>query len=261
MLGYVYVLINQSFPDLVKIGRTINDPVERAVQLDTTGVPTPFTVVFYRKFSNCVKAEVDIHEILEQHRSRGNREFFKISTTEAIKLIQNIDGGEDEGAKNSPTDEHFYLYLMKIKNFARIEHMARIGIFKAREDNEELYEPSKKDVAQLRLGLMDYYGQPNNDFDYFISSEICRPLEEFRGELEKFIVEKINSSTSEALKIHEDYDNQTLLKPRKVCEYEWNLEIEDLYEKIMEGVGNYAKEQKINIKFKQIKLKSKKGNF
>ena len=42
--GYVYVLINSSMPNLVKIGKTTKDPNERVKELSSaTGVATPFT--------------------------------------------------------------------------------------------------------------------------------------------------------------------------------------------------------------------------
>jgi hypothetical protein len=44
MEGYVYVLINPAFPDLVKIGRTTKDPKIRAAELSATGTPDKFVV-------------------------------------------------------------------------------------------------------------------------------------------------------------------------------------------------------------------------
>ncbi len=89
--GYIYVLINPSFEGMVKIGKTTRDPNERAKELSaTTGVPTPFILVYYKQFKDCNIAETEIHQILESngYRVNENREFFKISSTEAIKLIQ-----------------------------------------------------------------------------------------------------------------------------------------------------------------------------
>jgi len=44
--GYVYILINPSLPDLIKIGKSVRDPRKRARELSTTGVPAPFQVAF-----------------------------------------------------------------------------------------------------------------------------------------------------------------------------------------------------------------------
>ena len=44
--GIVYTLINPSMPDLIKIGSTEKTAYERAEELYTTGVPTPFEVAY-----------------------------------------------------------------------------------------------------------------------------------------------------------------------------------------------------------------------
>ncbi|MBO4560797.1 MAG: GIY-YIG nuclease family protein [Bacteroidaceae bacterium] len=100
--GYVYVMINPSLPDMVKIGKTTKDPNERAKELSTaTGVPTPFVVVFYKPFTNCDAAELTIHNYLEDqgYRVSENREFFNIPVNDAINVVQtlyNIDQEQGE---------------------------------------------------------------------------------------------------------------------------------------------------------------------
>ena len=88
--GYVYVMTNSSIEGQVKIGKTTRDPYERAKELSAaTGVPTPFVVVFYKPFKDCSYAEKMIHRYLEKKgcRVNNNREFFSISTTEAIDVV------------------------------------------------------------------------------------------------------------------------------------------------------------------------------
>lgn len=61
--GYIYILINPSFIDLIKIGCTGFQASERAKQLSAhTGVPTPFRVA-YEIFVNesCKDIEKQIH--------------------------------------------------------------------------------------------------------------------------------------------------------------------------------------------------------
>lgn len=91
--GYIYVMINQSLPGMVKIGKTKRDPNERAKELSSaTGVPTPFTLVYYRAVANCDLAELTLHNYLEEKGARvnNNREFFQITTTEAINLVNSL---------------------------------------------------------------------------------------------------------------------------------------------------------------------------
>jgi hypothetical protein len=87
--GYVYVLINSSLPDLLKIGKTQGSPEDRARQLSSTGLPTPFVVAYSKRFGDCGAAERYVHTLLEQqcYRVTANREFFKAPLTVAIDAV------------------------------------------------------------------------------------------------------------------------------------------------------------------------------
>jgi len=88
--GYVYVLMNPSMQNLVKIGKTTREPEKRAKELSsTTGVPTPFVVVYSCYFESCSDAESFIHKYLEKQdfRVSSNREFFEIPIKDAIDAV------------------------------------------------------------------------------------------------------------------------------------------------------------------------------
>lgn len=90
--GYVYVLMNPSMQNLVKIGKTVREPEERAKELSsTTGVPTPFVVVYNCYFKSCTEAESFVHSFLENKgfRVSTKREFFEIPIKDAIDAIMN----------------------------------------------------------------------------------------------------------------------------------------------------------------------------
>lgn len=90
--GYVYVLMNASLPDIVKVGMTTRDPEDRVHELSSaTGVPTPFILIYKKYFSNCHLAEKMVHEVLRDSRLSTNREFFSISPHEAINIIQSLE--------------------------------------------------------------------------------------------------------------------------------------------------------------------------
>ncbi|WP_419890554.1 GIY-YIG nuclease family protein [Paenibacillus xylanexedens] len=99
--GYVYILVNESFKGLVKIGKTSISSNERARQLSSsTGVPTPFKVA-YEVFSNdCDNLEKAIHIELNDFRVNTNREFFQFPLHKAIQMVQKfseiIEGDELE---------------------------------------------------------------------------------------------------------------------------------------------------------------------
>ena len=90
--GYVYILMNESMPGLIKIGRTIRDARERARELSTTGVPTPFQVAFEVFAEDCETLERRLQEELFDFRVAANREFFRYPLAKAIQAVQELQG-------------------------------------------------------------------------------------------------------------------------------------------------------------------------
>ena len=88
--GYVYILTNESFPNLIKIGYTKNDPEHRAKELSSTGVPTPFRVWHYSLVENANDVEEAIHVSLFKNRTNKDREFFCISPESAKNTMDRI---------------------------------------------------------------------------------------------------------------------------------------------------------------------------
>ncbi|WCP70198.1 GIY-YIG nuclease family protein (plasmid) [Vibrio tubiashii] len=94
--GYVYILINESMPGLLKIGKTRRDSRSRARELYKTGVPTPYHVAFELFCDDYSHAEKAIHEELSDFRVNNNREFFRYPLDKAIKLVQTLAGNTSE---------------------------------------------------------------------------------------------------------------------------------------------------------------------
>ena len=87
MDGYVYILVNQYVPTLVKIGYTDRDPHVRAAELSgTTGVPGQWAVTRYWLLENAFQWEQRIFAALRRHRETG--EFFKLRPDVAIAQIE-----------------------------------------------------------------------------------------------------------------------------------------------------------------------------
>lgn len=86
--GYVYVLVNEAMPGMVKIGFTERTPTERARELSySTGVPKPFEVAWSVRIQGDAElVERACHEELKTKR-RG-KEFFAISVAAAEKLVR-----------------------------------------------------------------------------------------------------------------------------------------------------------------------------
>lgn len=86
---YIYVLHNDAFPDLKKIGKTIRNPEERAAELSqASGVPHPFRVAFAVAVTDCTEAERRVHVALAAKRANNDREFFRITLDEVAQAIK-----------------------------------------------------------------------------------------------------------------------------------------------------------------------------
>jgi len=88
---FIYILINRSMRDIVKIGKTNRDPKERAAELsNATGVPSEFVVAFVQAVSDCDSAERAIHQRLQAFRENKDREFFRLPLKDAISTVLEV---------------------------------------------------------------------------------------------------------------------------------------------------------------------------
>jgi hypothetical protein len=88
--GYIYILVNPSMGNLVKIGKTTRAPRTRIAELSSaTGVPMPFTLAFDAYVEDCSRAETYVHARLEKdgYRVTANREFFNVDLSTAINVV------------------------------------------------------------------------------------------------------------------------------------------------------------------------------
>ncbi|KUO78949.1 MAG: hypothetical protein APF81_22125 [Desulfosporosinus sp. BRH_c37] len=89
--GYIYVLINESYKGLVKVGKTALNSRERARNLSSsTGVPTPFKVAYEIFSEDYDNLEKKIHLELNDFRVNPNREFFQYPLNKTIELVQRL---------------------------------------------------------------------------------------------------------------------------------------------------------------------------
>lgn len=153
--GYVYVLGNPAMPGLLKIGRTFDKPEGRARELSgATVAAQPFNVVYYRRFHDCVAAEVACHRVLEDRGLRENarREFFRCDAKEAIDLIIALDDAPQSSLETTATQgthgkgdpaEHYFL----------------LGIAQIHGDDPSVYVDPDQGVKNLEtafsLGSLD----------------------------------------------------------------------------------------------------------
>jgi hypothetical protein len=92
--GIVYVLTNEAMPNMVKIGRTSGEGVERRVaELSrATGVPLPFKVAVARTVHDACVVERALHIAFGPDRINPAREFFSIAPERAIAIINAFPG-------------------------------------------------------------------------------------------------------------------------------------------------------------------------
>jgi len=85
--GCVYVLTNKSMEGLIKIGWTRGTPEDRARQLTTTSVATPFVVEHSVESDNAPALEKRAHDALCDQRVAPNREFFRATVAQAVAAL------------------------------------------------------------------------------------------------------------------------------------------------------------------------------
>jgi len=90
-LEFIYILVNKSVPNMVKIGMTTNTVEERARQISSaTGVPTPWIPVFKFECYRSDLLEKEIHEYFHNERVNTHREMFNVDSYTAEEIIKDL---------------------------------------------------------------------------------------------------------------------------------------------------------------------------
>lgn len=90
MTDIIYILINESMPDFIKIGKT-NDIERRIKDLDWTNMPLPFHCFYAAKVNDVDFVERQIHTAFADNRVRSNREFFKMNPERVVAIIKLVE--------------------------------------------------------------------------------------------------------------------------------------------------------------------------
>lgn len=88
--GYVYILTNQSWPGVLKIGFTTSEPEKRLSEINNAGSLVDWELGYFFQCKRPYDLEQALHRHLDYCRSRSNREFFEIDMENAISLIENF---------------------------------------------------------------------------------------------------------------------------------------------------------------------------
>ena len=84
--GWIYIITNEAMPGLIKIGFSTKDPVLRASELDNTGIPYPYIVVYDALVMDPRTTEQNIHRLFQDRLEE--KEWFRCSIESAISEIK-----------------------------------------------------------------------------------------------------------------------------------------------------------------------------
>jgi len=88
---YVYVLVNKSVPNMVKIGMTTSTPDARAKEISSaTGVAVPWIPVYWFKCYRSDLLEAEVHDYFKEYRVNHKREMFEIDSYTAQRVIEDL---------------------------------------------------------------------------------------------------------------------------------------------------------------------------
>ncbi len=122
----VYILINESMPEYIKIGFTHSSVKERIKQLDRTGVPLPFEIYYAATVENAEKEEKWLHSIFADRRARVNREFFKMNPEYATLALKRVEIKEEKIDSDLTKDQE--KAVDKVKERRSRFHFEKYGI-------------------------------------------------------------------------------------------------------------------------------------
>ncbi|HEY4081862.1 MAG TPA: GIY-YIG nuclease family protein [Burkholderiaceae bacterium] len=89
--GFIYVLLNPAFPQMVKIGRTHKGTQTRSRKISSaTGVPLDFIVLYDALVSDPIATEKILHARFAEHRVAKRKEFFYVPPKQAISALVEI---------------------------------------------------------------------------------------------------------------------------------------------------------------------------
>ena len=127
----VYILTNESMPDIIKIGITDN-LFRRLKELDNTSTPLPFECFYALEVEDAQSIEKLLHEAFDDKRVRQNREFFNClpeQAKSALKIAEKM-GGRDVTPKEVvvETEQDRQALDSAKKKKGRVDYFGVLGI-------------------------------------------------------------------------------------------------------------------------------------
>jgi len=155
--GYIYILVNPSMPNMVKIGKTQRSSDNRASELSTgTNVPFHFEVGYEKLVSDCHLAEQIIHKKLSAFRVNRDREFFSIRLREAINVVNKIILDE----KLSLEEREVWDYDFNDSKYSNLNQLVLAFV-----KNKKAFEDS---FIHIEKGYIEKWLESIRNFDHLI---------------------------------------------------------------------------------------------
>jgi hypothetical protein len=149
MKGWVYVITNQSMPNLVKVGYSTKDPGLRAKELYSTGVPHYYVVEYDALLNEPYEIEQKVHKLLKG--CIENKEWFRCDVIKAVATIRQVAGGTimHESIKYPfDADEQFNLGLV-YENGNGVEQDLKQAVYWYTKAAEQGYADAQYNLALI----------------------------------------------------------------------------------------------------------------
>jgi hypothetical protein len=149
--GWVYVIMNKSMPGILKVGFTTKDPALRADELNNTGTPFAYEVLYDIHVPDPQGLEQRVHQALDAFHA--GKEWFKCSVPHAISAIRAQAGSAkiyetvNEAVSVAITEGSRYADVAKHRTIVKAGHDARLATFICWSCNK----PTTDEVAPCRL--------------------------------------------------------------------------------------------------------------
>lgn len=158
----IYILINESMPGYVKIGKTNNSLEQRVRDLSaSTSVPLPFTVFYACTVKNANFVEHQLHDAFDNNRVNPRREFFQIAPERVVAALK----------------------LAEIENVTPKSNLIETNEDKeAHKEAVERRERFNFELANVPLGAEIYFGRDETKKAKVIDLHSVKSIE-FNGEI------------------------------------------------------------------------------
>lgn len=136
MQSWVYIIVNEAAPGLLKVGFTDRTPIQRAYELGATGLPLPYAVAYELEVEDGRVVEQAVHISLAKYHV--GKEWFRCSIETAKEAIEQIAGIPND---DSPLVPGHPLVPYFSGNRTRLFTQSQLQRSKFQQDDEDSETP------------------------------------------------------------------------------------------------------------------------